>query len=202
MDRVGLTGLLKITLPTYTVLLCDGGFIAYAGETYRSSDPVFGTIASVDGLAEGQGDEIPALDLVLHPPGTTAAGELSKPGYQRSRVQFWIAEYDYDSGQVIGTPDLMFDGQIDQTSLRVGSTRELAMAVVSNAERLFELDIGNTLSPTFHTSVWPGELGHDNATGLSVPVAWGVEGPSRGVGGGGGGGGKGGGYNRREWTQR
>lgn len=177
MDRIGLRGLLKIELPNHTVRLCDGGFAVFDGETYLSADPVFGAIGSVDGMEEGQGDEIPALDLTMMPPGTSGSSELSKPGYQRSRVRFWIAEYDPDSNAIIGTPDLMFDGQIDRTTLRVGASRQLDMAVVSNAERLFELDIGNTLSPVFHKSVWPGELGHDNATGLSIPVAWGVESP-------------------------
>lgn len=199
MDRIGLTALLKIELPTQTVRLCDGSFIKWGSETYKDADPVFGTIASVEGMTEGQGNEIPALDLTLMPPMAVAPSELSKPGYQRSRVRFWIAEYDYDSGLLIGDPDLMFDGQIDQTTLRVGSSRQLDISVVSNAERLFELDIGNTMSPTFHKSIWPGELGHDNATGLTIPVAWGVEGlvrayrtPTGGSGGGAGAGGLGG----------
>lgn len=198
MDRVGIIGLLKIQLPEHTVRLCDGGFIVWNSETFKSADPLFGSIGSVDGLSEGRGDEIPAFDLTLMPPGTTGPAALSQPGYQRSRVQFWLAEFDGDSGQVVGTPDLMFDGQIDRTTLRVGSSRQLDITVVSNAERLFELDIGNTLSPAFHKSVWPGEAGHDNATGMSIPVAWGVEGARRGFrGGGGSGSGSGGGGNAR-----
>jgi len=70
---------------------------------------------------------------------------------------------------------LLFYGQIDQTILRVGrAVRELAMTIVSTLERLFLRNEGNSLSPVFHKSVWPGETGHDNATGLTVPVAWGV----------------------------
>ncbi|KLE32460.1 hypothetical protein [Aurantiacibacter luteus] len=196
MQSLAIMALLKIELPEHTVLLCDGGFITWAGDTYTSSDPVFGTLGSVEGMEEGQGNEIPALDLTMLPPGTAGPAELSKPGYQRSRVRLWLAEYDVDAGQVVGTPDLMFDGQIDQTTLRVGQSRQLDMSVVSNAERLFELDIGNTLSPVFHKSVWPGEMGHDNATGLSVPVAWGVESPVRSTRSGGysGGGGFGGSF--------
>src|SRR3546814_14440890 len=60
---------------------------------------------------------------------------------------------------------------------------EVAVSVVSLAERLFELNIGNSLNSAWHKSVWPGELGHDNATGLSIPVAWGVESPRSGGGG-------------------
>ena len=50
--------------------------------------------------------------------------------------------------------------------------------MVSTAERLFNKADGNTLSPTFRRSVWPLEAGDDEATGLSIPVAWGVEGPN------------------------
>lgn len=194
---LAITGLVRIAFPTRTVRLCDGGFITWGGETYRSSDAVFGNIGSLEPLTEGIGDEVPALSLTLQPPGTTPAADLSQPGFQQAAVRFWIAEYDVATGQVIGTPDLAFVGQVDQTSIRVGrGERALAITIVSTAERLFERNIGNTLSPAFHKSIWgPGELGHDNAIGLEVPIAWGVEAPVRaggagaGVYGGGGGGG-------------
>lgn len=189
MNRIGLIGLVKIELPADTILLCDGGFIEFASEIYRSADATFGTIGSVQALAEGQGDEVPALELTLLPSGDAAPADLLQPGFQRSRVRFWIGEYDLDTGLLDGTPDLMFDGQIDQTTLKVGATRELAMSVVSTAERLFERNTGNSLSDSWHQSVWPGEKGHANATGLSVPVAWGAESPPRNYGGGSGGGG-------------
>jgi hypothetical protein len=70
----------------------------------------------------------------------------------------------------------MFFGQIDQTVFKLGrATRDLAMTIVAKLERLFLRNEGNSLSPTFHKSVWPGETGHDNATGLVIPIAWGTE---------------------------
>lgn len=186
MNQIGLIGLVQMDVPTGAVRLCDGGFISFDGETYRSSDPVFGIMASVEALAEGVGDEVPALQLTMLPPGTSAPAQLSQPGFQKSRVRFWIGEYDVDAGALIGTPDLMFDGQIDQTELRVGAERSLSISVVSTAERLFERNAGNSMNPAWHVSVWPGEKGHNNATGLSVPVAWGTEKPSSGAVSGGG----------------
>ncbi|MEM6907171.1 MAG: hypothetical protein AAF494_00710 [Pseudomonadota bacterium] len=200
MQSLGLTGLLKIELPARTIALCDGGFFIWNGDTYRSRNDLFGVIASIESLAEGIGDEIPALELELHPPGTAAVAELSQPGYQQSRARFWVAEYSPVTGLIIGSPDLMFEGQIDQTTLRlIRSERTLSTSVVSTAERLFERNLGNTLSPGFHKSIWPGETGHDNATGLKVPIAWGAQGPQqsftpRGGGGGSGPGGRGGTY--------
>lgn len=176
MQTIGLIGLLKIELPDATMRLCDGGFVEFDGETYTSVDPTFGTIASLQALTEGVGEEIPALELSLNPAGDSAPADLSQPGFQRSTVRLWIGEYDVDAGTLTGDPDLLFFGQIDQTVLRIGrSVRDLAMTIVSPLERLFLRNEGNSLSPVFHKSVWPGETGHDNATGLTVAVAWGVE---------------------------
>lgn len=187
MTTVSLVGFVKIELPEGDVLLCDAGFVDYAGDTYLAKHPTFGMVGAVRSLNEGAGDEVPALEMTLFPIGADPA-DLSKPGHQRSRVRFWIGEYDADAGTLDGTPDLLFDGQIDQTTLTVGKdVRELAISVVSTAERLFEINLGNSLNDTFHQSVWPGELGHKNATGLSIPVAWGVESPPRSWSGGGGG---------------
>lgn len=183
MQRLALMSLLKIELPSRDVLLCDGGFIVFDSQTYRNKDDLFGTVASVDPLEEGLGEEVPALELTFLPPAAAAVADLSQPGYQKSRVRMWLAEYDVDTGLVSGTPDLMFDGQVDQTTLkRSRDGRELAVSVVSTAERLFAKNKGNSLSPTFHKSVWPGETGHDNASGLQIPVAWGVEKPQAGNG--------------------
>lgn len=182
MKTIALIGLMKMELPTRTVRLCDGGFIVFGGETYQSADDVFGTIASIDALSEGVGDEVPALEVAFYPNGDATPADLSQPGFQTARTRFWIGEYDVDAGTLIGSPDLVFDGQLDRTQLRVGAQRELSASVVSLAERLFELNIGNSLNSNFHQSVWPGEKGHDNATGLSVPIAWGAVKPS-GAGG-------------------
>lgn len=183
MNRIGLTSLLKIELPTRDVLLCDGGFKVFGSETYQAKDPLFGTIAGCQELEEGIGEQVPALELTFLPPASAAVADLSQPGYQKSRVRMWLAEYEVDAGTLSDTPDLLFDGMIDQTSILLSrDRRELSVSVVSTAERLFAKNKGNALSPTFHKSVWPGETGHDNASGLQVPVAWGVEKPQAGGG--------------------
>lgn len=176
VDRVGYIGLLKIELPDATVRLCDGGFVPWDSETFVSADPVFGSIGAVEAVSEGIAESVPALDLTLLPTDLAGPEDLSQPGFQRSRVRFWLAEYSPDAGILIGDPEPMFDGQIDQSTLRAGrGSLSLEMAVVSNLERLFTRNRGNSLNPRWHKSVWPGETGHDNATGLAIPVAWGVE---------------------------
>jgi hypothetical protein len=178
VNTVALIGLCKIELPTGDVRLCDGGFIEFDSEVYRSSDALLGTIASIQAMGEGTGPEVPAMEMTLMPPEDTSPSELAQPGWQTSRARFWVGEYDPEAGTLIGDPDLVFDGQLDQASLSVGMVRELALTVVSLAERLFERNAGNALTSAWHKSIWPGELGHDNATGLAVQVAWGAASPT------------------------
>ncbi len=197
MTQIGLTGLVKIELPSRTIRYSDGGFIVYGGETYAEEDDVFGTIGQFEAMEEGVGDMVPEVSMTLLPPDTTAPVDISQPGNQTSRVTFYIVEYDTDTGLAV-TGDTFFVGQVDQTVLTDGEdTYELNVSVVSLTERLFEGNTGNFISGTWHKSIWSGELGHDNGTGLSKSVAWGVESPraystggggGRGAGGGGGGG--------------
>lgn len=175
MNQIAMIGLVKIELPAATVRLCDGGFMVWGAETFTSRDATFGTIGSIEPLRDGLGDEVPALEMVLLPPNDADIADLAQPGYQQSRVRFWLGEYDVAAGTLVGTPDLLFDGKIDQTVLNLD--RSLAITVVATGERLFELNLGNSLNPAFHKSVWSGETGHDNATGLGRPIAWGVEAP-------------------------
>jgi hypothetical protein len=189
----GITGLLKIELPGHTVLLTDGGTTVFAGETYTSYDEVVGSLAAVETIAEGIGDEVPALDLTFAPPSVAAVSALSSGAVQKSRVRLWLAEYDVSTGEVIGTPELRFIGFVDQPQTSF-AYRQLTLQItaVPELEAMFFKDTGNGLSISFHKALYPGELGHENASGLSIPIAWGVESPPRAsvsFGGGGGGGG-------------
>ena len=177
MERTAIISLVRITLRDGpTIRLSDGGFITWGTETFTGLDPVFGTIGSVESMAEGVGDEIPALELTLLPPVTSAPAELTAPGYQNSEVNIYIGEFSQETGQFIGTPDVMFNGQIDQPIFRIGrERREIVLTIVSTAERLFLQNSGNSLTPRWQKSIWPGDKGHDNAVGLTIPVAWGVE---------------------------
>jgi hypothetical protein len=198
MTTVALTGLLKIELPEDTIRFSDGGFISYLGETYRSSDATFGTIGGLQTMSEGVGDVVPAVVVTILPPTTEGAALLSAPGNQTARARFIVVEYNVETGNVI-SGNVEFDGQIDQSILQTGfDKKEVSLTVVSLAEKLFERNTGNTMNPSWHKYVHPGERGHDNATALGRTIAWGVEQPpsaffnSGGSGGGSGGGGGGG----------
>lgn len=195
MERVMLVGLMRIDLRGGRVIrLCDGGFLDFAGEQYTASDATFGTLAAVESMTEGVGDEAPAFKMSFFPKDTAAAAALSQPGYQGSRVRFWTGEIDEFSGTLLATPQQHVEAETDMTTLKIGKgSRILEMDCVSRAERLFLKNEGNTMSARQHRSIFASEAGMDNATGTTTVVAWGVQGPPRGYAYGSGGGGFGGG---------
>lgn len=182
MDRVLLSGLMKLELPARDVLLCDGGFVIWGAEVYLGRDEEFGTLAGFDALTEGVGDEAPAGSLTMLPPSTAAAVDISTPGFQNSRLRLWVAEVNEASGTVIGDPDLMADWQLDRTTLKIGrGQRSLEMGCVTRSQRLLARNEGNVLGSSFHSRIFAGERGLDNAVGLEANFAWGVTSPPRGV---------------------
>lgn len=178
--KVMLGGLVKIELPGKTLRLCDGGFIYFNAEKYESADEDFGTIEAVDALEEMVGDEAPSGRLTFLPASDAAAADLSDPTYQGSRMRFWIVEVDEATGTVSDS-ELAGDMELDTTVLRANlGERRLDMSYDSSAKRLFMINEGNVLSPSFHKRIWPGELGLDNATGVPTTVAWRSKAPPRG----------------------
>lgn len=190
---IWLAGLCEIVLPGRTVRLCDGAFVDWGGNRYESQDAEFGTIESIDAVAENVSDEAPAGKLTMLPPSTVAAAALFQPEAQGSTMRFWLAEIEQATGEVVGTPELLFSGFLNAIDLKVARERRaVEIEFMSEAERLFWTKEGNVLSPRFHKLAWPGELGFDHATGVPSLVPWGVPGPGRGTTGVGGIGGFGG----------
>lgn len=178
---IALAGLCEIALPSHTIRLCDGGFVTWGGNTFTSQDPIFGTIESVDQVAEAISDEAPSGKLTMLPPSVADAADLFQPDAQGSPMNFWLAEINQATGAVVGTPENLFSGFLDNLTLRIGKTRRaVEIEFMSQAERLFWTKEGNVLSPRFHKSIWPGETGLDQATGNQIAVAWGTSSPSRG----------------------
>ena len=186
MRRILLAGLILIDLPGHQVRLCDGGMVKGFGADFTARDALFGSVSGFEALSEGVGDEIPGGMLTFLPPAGVKSSDLIKGSYQNARLAMWIAEVNERTGRVVGTPDLQIEAQVDVCRMRFGKQqRLLEVEFTARAERLFLIDEGNTLSPQFHQSVWPGETGLDQATGLTIEQAWGAKSPLRGVVGGG-----------------
>lgn len=186
-----LAGLCEINLPDRDIRICDGAYLYVGPDKFTSEDEFFGSIASVEPITESIGDEAPAGKLTFVPASTAAAVELCQPEHQGSRMRFWFARVDPTAGAVMGDLELVADCILDVPTLRVSKrSRLLEMEFVGASERLFNVADGTVMTDRFHQSIWPGETGFANTTGVGKPVAWGTGSPPRsgssgGIGGGG-----------------
>lgn len=185
----GLTWLLRLDLPSGAVFLSDGGVTTWSGNTYAASHPVLGGFAQLGEVTEGFGPELPELEIVFVPPSNAALAPLQTGAFSRSTMRLWLAEFDPLAGTVVGTPDLRFSGRMDRVRQQFGLRQlQIVLSCVPELEVMLYSDDGNGLSSTFHKAVYPGETGHDQATGLVTTVTWGAESAQSGGGRGGAGG--------------
>lgn len=187
----GLTWLLRLDLVGGSVFLSDGGITTYDGNTYRATDATIGGFAQISEITEGAGMEMPELEIAFAAPSNAALTPLQTGAKQRVGVRLWLAEYNTATGAVVGTPESRFVGKMDRVRQDFALQQlNIIVSCVPESEVMFFTDEGNGLSPEFHKSVYPGETGHDQATGLVIPVSWGVA-SNRGSGTAGGGAGGG-----------
>lgn len=182
MRRIMIAGLLKLELPAATVRLIDGGSLPVAGEQYVTRDPFLGVLSGFQSLTEGVGDEAPAGALTFIPPDSTPAAELNSVTNQGSRLRLYTVEVDHETGLPVGDAQQEADWIVDFPAISVAEgAREIEFVCVSGGDRFFQMNRGNTLSPTFHRSVHPGEAGLDNASGVETSVPWGAPSQPRGT---------------------
>lgn len=193
-----LFGAVKIEFPGYDLRLLDGSAeIMIGGELYVGEDETFGTLDTIESINEAIGDEAPEVRIGLLPPDGAASATLANAAMQGSTVTIMLGAYDPASGSVIGTPEVLFLGEIDVPTieLRKGE-RSLSYTVVSVFERLFEVNEGERASDGWHQSIWSGEKGFEHVTGTVKNLYWGAKRPVPASVGGGGGRGPGGGSPR------
>lgn len=176
-----LVGLARFELPGKTVRLCDGGFVYFEGQKHTSADEDFGSIQEVAPFEDMAGDQAPGATMTFLPRSSAAAADLSQPSFQGSPMKFWVAQVDQQTGTIVHA-ELVASMELDTTTLRISrGQRVLDIGMIAASERLFLINEGNVLSPNFHKTIWPGELGFDNAIGVPMTKAWGAAAPPRGT---------------------
>lgn len=174
----------KIELPAKTLRLLDGsGIVTVGSETYTGSDSDFGTISAVKEVEESMDRQAPELQFVFSPSDAAAAVDLVNPAMQGSRVTIMIGCANPETGFAIGTPEVIFLGEVDVPTLRISEgERQVEFTVVSVFERFFAVDEGERATDGFHQSRWPGELGLSMVTGTEEKLWWGAKAPAGSTG--------------------
>lgn len=186
--RALLTGFFEIDLPSGTRRLLHGSTeISWGGHTWVGHDPTIGSIDSPDEVREDLTGQAPngRLDINISP--TADRDDIAGQDAQLAPFKAWLAALELDGSehlQAVADPELLFDGFIDQASIDLDKGRDdLEYTTISAFDYFFEDGEGQRLNGQFHRTVWSGEKGLDNVTGVTKKIYWGAYGPN-GSGGG------------------
>lgn len=183
-ERALVALLIRAELPGYTMRLLVGGSgaIQWGDEVFADVDPLFGTLAALDEIEDGAGDEAPDFSFSMFPPTGSSAAMLCSPSYQEAPVTVWLAAFNLATGLLIPSPELLASYQWDIATLMPDrGKREVEILCVSVFDLLLEDDEGARLSDAFHQSIWPGELGFANVTANERQIYWGLASPPAGA---------------------
>jgi len=181
--RFPIAPLIRADLPGYTLLhLVGAGVAPWGGDVYTGKDARFGALLSAGNIKDGVGDEAPEWDLTFAPPSETAAALISNPAMQGSQIRAWLAVVNPATGIVLSDPLPTFVGTLDVPRLRVGKkTRTVEWRCLSALDTFHDTNEGARLSDAWHKSVWTGETGLANMSGIDRTSYWGVEDPPSNV---------------------
>lgn len=193
-----LAPLVEVALPDYTLRhLVGSGEVMFVGsgavlQKFMGRDPMFGVLVSAGNLQDGVGNEAPDWDLTFAVPDNATVEELTDAMAQGGEVNGWLGVIDRTTGLLLPDPIQLFAGELDVPRLRVGKgSMTVEWRCVSALEVFHDREIGARLSDAHQRSVWPGEMGLANMSGIEKTSFWGMESPPSAItyGGGGAGGG-------------
>jgi hypothetical protein len=199
--RKNVTGFFEIDFPSGTRrMLIGSGEAAWGANTFKGYDATFGSITGGDSIAEESSGQAPNTSFTLQTSSSANKADIASDAVQLAPVKIWLAALGFDASDhfiAVPDPELIFDGFIDQATISLDQKKdEIDYTLVSGFDYFFEDTEGQRLSDAFHESVWAGEKGLANVTGVTKKVYWGTLGPNStsGITSGGGGGGSSAGY--------
>lgn len=159
-------------------LLDGSGVVTFSGKTFTGKDPSFGVLSSLEAITDGFGDSAPSLNIGINLATADGSAILGGQQMQGRTVQVWLGALNTATGAPVGTPLLIFLGEVDQPVLTVGSgTRTMNLACVSVWERLFDDSQGVRLTNAYHQAAWPGEKGFQFISTVQRQLPWGSDTP-------------------------
>jgi hypothetical protein len=180
--RAMVTALFQLDLPSGTRRLMAGaGQVQWGADTFKGYDPTIGTFESADEIREDVSGEAPNTSITIRPaPGANRAN-IAGRAVQLAPCKAWLAALTLDVNQhlvVVADPEPVFDGFIDQATISLDAGRdEVDYSLLSAFDYFFEDSEGQRLNGQFHRSVWAGEGGLDNVTGITKKLYWGAAAP-------------------------
>lgn len=178
-----------ITVLLYTVYLSeettirwtDGGFVYWGGDLYQARTS-YGVISESEEITDGVDSEATINALTIYPADSAAFDALSAYGAQGAVVTHHLATVDFETGLLIGEPELLLRCELDQPRLGVGSGLSLIIDCITEEARMLEPNEEQRLTDSFHKKVWGSlEKGYAFVIDLLQKVYWRDDDPDNGV---------------------
>ncbi|KQS55896.1 hypothetical protein ASG17_07550 [Brevundimonas sp. Leaf363] len=162
-----------------TIRWTDGGFVRWGGEVYRALT-AWGTVSEVGEISDGVDAEVTSCTLSLMPSSDDAFADLVAPEVQGAEVLIHFGAVDFETGRLVGEPDLLLRAELDEPRLS-GTGGELSYDLITEEARMLEANDERRLTNSFHQSVWPGELGLSHVDGLTKKIYWRTTAPNNAI---------------------
>lgn len=166
---------LEIVLPNHTIRVLDGaGAIGFNGMVFQGFDATYGSLNGIESITESVGTEAPRVRFTFLPRSNNALAGLASPGNQGAAVTMWIGAVIPQTGLVIGQPEPLFVGELDESSFDYDEgSGILTMDCGSAWDRFFEGNEGARQTDAFQQSIYPGDLAFRFITGVDEQLYWG-----------------------------
>ena len=154
-----------------TVRLCDSfKTIIWDGETY----PACGDFAGFDSITESSDLEIQTISAGLSGVDQTYLSDLFDRNYLDRPIKIYRAYLD-DAGDIIGEPVTIFDGRMDQPSIKDNPADGSFMVSIAASSTWKDFDKTNGLqtNDNTHQRIFSGDKGFEFAAQILDSITWG-----------------------------
>lgn len=169
-----LVHLVTVTLSAATVRWMDtggSGFVVWSGNTYSAEDATYGALGAIGAIEDGADGQATVCDLTILCDSTAMALWIA-PARQRSLVTVHLGAVTPTTGLLIGEPELLFRGELDQPRIAAGRGQTLIFDCITEEARMLEPNEEQRLTDSFQKAVWPGDLGNEHMTDVEKKIYW------------------------------
>lgn len=175
-----LVHLVTVTLSGATVRWLDAGgsgFVVWGANTYRAEDATYGALGAIGAIEDGADGQATVCELTILCDGTAMALWID-PTEQGSLVTVHLGAVNPATGLLIGEPELLFRGELDQPRIAAGKGQAIVFDCITEEARMLEPNEEQRLTDSFHQSVWPGDLGCEHIVDVEKKIYWRADDPN------------------------
>lgn len=172
--------LVSVALSGGTVRLTDGMNVVWGADQYVGEHATYGRLGGVGDIQDGADGQATVCDLTILCDGTAMALWIA-PAEQGALVTVYLGALNRSTGLLIGEPELLFRGELDQPRLSSGPTQALVFDCITEEARMLEPNEEQRLTDSFQQSVWPGDLGLVHVSGVEKKIYWREDDPNNAI---------------------